>query len=92
MSAEGEWKAALTSQPRPQRPRPRHFVRYLLLSTPSVVTPARPGMYFRPILAIARWNWTSTQLSFDGRWKMPSGTCSSPSLVPEHPSSTSTLS
>ena len=92
MSAVGEWKAAFRSQPRPQRPRPMHFVRYLLFSTPSVVTPARPGMKCRPIFAIARLNVTSTQLSLVGRWKMPSGTCSSPSFVPEQPSSTSTLS
>ena len=31
-------------------------------------------------------------LSFEGRWNTPSGTWSSPSLVPEHPSNTSTLS
>jgi hypothetical protein len=43
-SAVGEWKFAWMSQPRPQRPRPMHRVRYFVLSTPSVVTPARPGM------------------------------------------------
>ena len=43
-SAVGEWKAALMSQPRPHRPRPRQRARYLLFRTPSVVTPPRPGM------------------------------------------------
>jgi hypothetical protein len=42
-SAVGEWKAALTSQPRPQRPRPRQRERYLLLRSPSVVTPGAAG-------------------------------------------------
>ncbi len=34
----------------------------------------------------------SVQFNFDGVWKTPSGTWSSPSLLPEQPSSVSTLS
>jgi hypothetical protein len=41
---------------------------------------------------MARWKTTSTQFSFVGRWNTPSGTCTRPSVVPEQPSSTSTLS
>ena len=92
ISAAGEWNAAFRSQPRPQRPRPMQRERYLLLSTPSVVTPARPGISLRPIFAIARCTCTSPQLSFSGRWKMPSGRCGMFSFVPEMPSSVSTLS
>ena len=69
MSAVGEWKAALTSQPRPHRPRPRQRERYLLFRMPSVVTPQRPGMKRRPgNLSTARLNCTSAQLNFIGRW------------------------
>ena len=92
ISAAGEWKAALRSQPRPQRPRPMQRARYLLFSTPSVVTPARPGISLRPIFAMARCTWTSPQFSLSGRWKMPSGRCGMCSRLPEIPSSVSTLS
>ena len=44
MSAVGEWNVAPMSHPREHRPRPRQRARYLLPRTPSVVTPARPGM------------------------------------------------
>ena len=64
----------------------------LLFSTPSVVTPARPGISWRPIFAIARFSSTSPQFSFSGRWKMPSGRCGMFSFVPQMPSSVSTLS
>ena len=43
MSAVGEWKVAPMSHPREHRPRPTHCARYLLPSTPSVVTPRGPG-------------------------------------------------
>ena len=68
MSAVGEWNVAPMSQPREHRPRPRQRARYLLPSTPSVVTPARPAMYFRPIFSTASLKWTSTQLSLCARW------------------------
>ena len=66
MSAVGEWNAALMSHPRPQRPRPMQRWRYLFI-TPSVVTPARPGIRWRPILAIARLSSTSPSFNFNGR-------------------------